>query len=132
MTIDRIVACAGSICLFFAAGLQAQTANDCIAEYENLKAEFELADPGAEMNCVVKGNLVSLDTEGALPAGCTGNWDHWHLEARAGVGKDERSCVVMLRGLEGQEGCGTAAISYELAANEAAKWRNYLRKECGK
>ena len=108
----------------------AETAEDCIAEYENMKAQFELAAPGASLDCVKTGSLISLDTEGALPVGCSGSWDHWHLEAKAGVGKDNRSCSMMLRGLEGQEGCGTTEVSFELPANDAAAWRNYLRDEC--
>ena len=119
----------GCLALLFGSSIQAQTANDCIAEYEDLKAQFEAVAPDAQLNCVQKGNVISLDTEGPLPAGCTGSWDHWHLEARAS-GSQEGTCRMMLRGLENKEGCGAEEIAMELPANEAAAWRNYLRKEC--
>jgi hypothetical protein len=123
-------------CCALSSSVMAQTAADCITEYEVLKAQFELASPGAQLNCVKEKNIINLDTEGDLPTGCTVGWDHWHLEAKAS-GAQEGSCSMMLRGqdiVEGQslqEGCGTAGFSIDLPANEAAKWRNYLRTECG-
>lgn len=117
--------------LLLVSGLQAQTADECIAEYENLKTQFEATAADAEVICVAKGNLISLDREGAFAPGCRnkGKWDHWHLEAKA-TGSKEGSCKVMLRGQEGVEGCGSEEFVVELPANEAAAWRNYLRNEC--
>jgi len=115
--------------LLLSAPLFAQTADDCIAEYEDMKLQFEAAAPDAQLNCVNEHKIISLDTEGNLPVGCSGSWDHWHLEAKSNSDK-EGFCSVMLRGLEGQEGCGTEEIRFNLPANEAAAWRNYLRKEC--
>jgi hypothetical protein len=119
--------------LLFASGLQAQTADECIAEYEGLKAQFEATAADAEVNCVVRGNLISMDREGAFSPSCRnkGKWDHWHLEAKA-TGAREGSCKMMLRGQDGVEGCGTEEFVILLAANEAAAWRKYLRDECRK
>ena len=119
------------ISLLFVTGLQAQTADECIAEYEDLKSQFEATAADAEVNCIGKGNLISLEREGAFPARCRnkGSWDHWHLEAKA-TGANEGSCKMMLRGQEGVEGCGTEEFVVELPANEAAAWRKYLRDEC--
>jgi hypothetical protein len=122
-------------CLVLSSPLMAQTADDCIAEFESLKAQFELVAPGGQLNCVQEKSIISIDTEGALPDGCDIGWDHWHLEAKASGNKEGR-CSMMLRGqdiVEGQpiqEGCGTSEFSIDLPANEAAKWRNYLRNAC--
>lgn len=110
-------------------GLQAQTADDCIAEYENLKSQFEATAPDTTINCLKSGNVIMLDVEGPLPALCKGRWDHWHLEAKNG-GKKAGSCSMRLRGLDDQEGCGTEGFELELKGNDVAKWQNYLRKEC--
>ena len=115
--------------LMFATSAQAQTADDCIAEYENLKSRFEAAAPDAAVNCVAQGNIISLDAEGPLPAGCSGSWDHWHLEASV-AGNKEGSCKMMLRGLEGNEDCSSEEFVLDLPANENAAWRNFLRNEC--
>jgi hypothetical protein len=119
------------VSLLFSSALQAQTADECIAEYEDLKSQFEVTAADAEVNCVAKGNLISMDREGAFSPSCRnkGKWDHWHLEARA-TGNKEGSCKMMLRGQEGVAGCGSEEFVVELPANEAAAWRNYLRKEC--
>jgi len=123
--------------LLVCASAFAQTADDCIGQYETLKAQFEqasaangLAEPPVPY-CVESGNLVSLDAEGPLPPiSCEGGgWDHWHLEAKAVLG-NEAICVLMLRGLDGREGCGTGEIRMALPANEAVRWRNYLREAC--
>jgi len=108
-----------------------QTADDCIAQYELLKPQFQAAAPGAQVDCVQEGNIISLDSEGPLPAsGCAGGaWDHWHLQAKAVLGNSP-SCSVQLLGLDDREGCGTPEFRLELPANEGAKWRNYLRDEC--
>ena len=110
----------------------AQTADDCIAEYEDLKLQFEATSLDAALNCVKEGNIISLDAEGPLPAsGCGGGeWDHWHLQAKV-VGGNEATCTMQLLGLEDRSGCGTEEFSLDLPANEAAKWRKYLREECG-
>ena len=117
--------------LMFAAGAQARTADECIAEYEDLKSQFEATAADAEISCVKKGNLINLEREGAFPAFCRGqgSWDHWHLEARA-TGSKEGSCKMMLRGQEGVDGCATEELVLELPANEAAAWRKYLQAEC--
>ena len=128
MKIALITATTG---LLLCSGLQAQTADDCIAEYEGLKQEFEVTAADADVNCTVQGNLISMDREGAFPPSCRnkGKWDHWHLEAKA-TGSKEGSCRMILRGQEGVAGCGSEEFVVELPANEAAAWRNYLRKEC--
>lgn len=128
MKIARVIAFLG---LFLAAGLQAQTADECIAEYEDLKSQFEVTAADAELNCMSKGGLVSIEREGAFPATCMGkgSWDHWHLEVKA-TGRNEGSCRMILRGQDGVEGCGTEEFVIELPANEAAAWRKYLRDEC--
>lgn len=124
------------ICLAVGAALgatsaQAQTADDCIAQYEALRDEFRAAAPAAPADCVQDGPIISLDAEGPLPPTicADGEWDHWHLEAKAIIGQ-ESACVLMLRGLKDRAGCGTEEIRIELPANEAAQWRNYLRDEC--
>ena len=117
--------------LLFAVGLQAQTAEDCIAGYESIKAQFEATAADAEVYCVKHGNLISLEREGAFPDFCRGkgSWDHWHLEAKA-VGANEGSCSLKLRGQEGVDGCETEELVIELPAKEAAAWRKFLREEC--
>jgi hypothetical protein len=108
-----------------------QTADDCIAQYEALRGEFRAAAPDVPADCVQDGRIISLDAEGPFPAGlCAGGeWDHWHLEAKAVLGPDP-ACILMLRGLTDREGCGTEEIRIDLPANEGARWRNYLRDEC--
>jgi hypothetical protein len=120
-----------SLSLFVCAYAYGQTADDCIAQYEAAKPQFQAAAPGAPVNCVQNGHIISLDAEGPLPAaGCEGGgWDHWHLQARAVLG-NEPSCTVRLLGLDDREGCGTPEFQLDLPANEGAKWRNYLRSEC--
>lgn len=117
--------------LILCASAYGQTADDCIARFEGLKAEFERSAPGAEVNCVDQDWIISLDAEGPLPGiSCEGGaWDHWHLEAKS-IRGDEEACIMRLRGLDGVEGCGTEEIRIELPTGEAAKWRNYLRNEC--
>ena len=131
MKSPRILAVFGCLAFLFSPGLQAQTADDCIAEFETLQAQFDLASPGAELICSKQANTISIDAEGPLPNGCVGNWDHWHLEAKA-VGGNTGFCSMMLRGLENMEGCGTVEFRLDLAPNEAAAWRKYLNDECGK
>jgi len=113
----------------------AQTADDCIARFEELRPQFDRAAPGAEVHCVQEGHIISLDAEGALPAfGCDGgDWDHWHLQAKAVLGPAP-ICSVQLLGLDPDafEGCGTAEFRMDLPANEGARWRNYLREQCPK
>jgi hypothetical protein len=127
----KIALSLAAIGLLISPGLQAQTADDCIAEYEDLKSQFEATAADAELHCVVKGQLINMDREGAFPASCRGqgSWDHWHLEAKA-TGSKEGSCKMMLRGQEGVEGCSSEEFELELSAREAAAWRNYLRDEC--
>jgi len=117
--------------LGFCASAYGQTADDCIAEYEALRGEFRAVAPASPADCVQDGPIISLDAEGPLPPiVCEGGeWDHWHLEAKAIIGQ-ESACVLMLRGLKDRTGCGTEEIRIELPANEAAQWRNYLRDEC--
>ena len=119
------------VSLLFSSALQAQTADECIAEYEDLKSQFEVTAADAEIYCVKKGNLISLDREGPFPSSCRGkgSWDHWHLEAKA-TGSKDGSCEMLLRGQEGVDGCGTEKFVIELPANEAAAWRRYLQNEC--
>jgi hypothetical protein len=112
-----------------APGLQAQTADDCIAEFENLKSQFLATAPDTAISCLKSGKKINLDVEGPLPAFCEGRWDHWHLEAKNG-GKKAGSCSMSLRGLDDQEGCGTERFELELKGSDVAKWQNYLRKEC--
>jgi hypothetical protein len=121
-----------AIGLTISASLQAQTADDCIVEYENLKSQFEATAADAELSCITEGTLISLEREGAFPDFCRGkgSWDHWHLEAKA-TGNKEGSCTMLLRGQEGVDGCGTEEFKLELPANEAAAWRKYLKGECG-
>lgn len=131
MKINLLAFVSAVLGLVFATGLQAQTADECITEYEDLKSQFEATAPDAEVTCIKKGYITSLEREGAFPADCNGkgSWDHWHLEASA-IGSKEGSCKMMLRGQEGFEGCGTEETEVQLSAKEAATWRNYLRKEC--
>lgn len=119
-------------CLLLSASLYAQTAEECIAEYEGLKAQFQAVAPDAPLNCVKEGNVISLDAESALPAFlCEGlDEDHWHLQARS-IGANEGSCSMRLLGVDDVEGCGTEEFLLELPAAEAAAWRKYLRDECG-
>ena len=117
--------------VLFAPGSLAQTADECIAEYESQRSQFEATAADAQVNCVKQGNLLSLEREGPFPDFCRdkGPWDHWHLEARA-TGNKEGACKMMLRGQQGVEGCGTEEVVIELPANEAATWRRYLQQEC--
>lgn len=117
--------------LVLSAPLFADASDDCIAEFEDIKSQFVAANGSADydLNCVQEDNMISVFTEGPLPAGCSGNWDHWHLEARGLLG-NEASCKLQLRDLEGATGCGTDVVEIDLTGNQAAAWRNYLRDEC--
>lgn len=119
------------LAMFSLSNLQAQTADECIARYQELKAQFEAAAPGKEVDCVKEGTVIALDVEGPMPAFvCEGlKWDHWHLQARS-VGANEGSCSIRLLGVDDVEGCGTEEFSLDLPANEAAKWRQFMRDEC--
>ena len=105
MKITLLAFVSAALGLVFTTGLQAQTADECIAEYENLKSQFEATALEAEVTCIKKGHMTSLEREGAFPANCKGQgkWDHWHLEAGA-IGSNEGSCKMMLRGQEGVAG----------------------------
>ena len=127
--------------IVFAPAAFAQSADDCINLYNGLKTQFEQAAAAnglAQMPspyCVQEGNLISLNAEGPMPPiSCEGGKeDHWHLEAKAIIGKDS-VCVLMLRGLAAEENlngnCGSEEARIGLAANQAAKWRRFLRDEC--
>ena len=128
---------------FFCASAFGQTADECIAQYEELRADFRAAAAAngmasaPEPYCVEEGNLISLDAEGPMtPISCEGlGEDHWHLKAKSILGKDS-ACVLRLYGLQGDQlqahpGCGTPEMRIDLPANEGAEWRKYLRGECG-
>ena len=128
----------GLCACFLVTPVFAETAQDCIDLYTDLKDQYMAVSSDFEPICTQIANSFGLDAEsapGEIPTHCdrhvpgSGGADHWHLEAK-GVAGQESSCSMMLRGLNDQEGCGTEGIVIELPNNEAAHWRNFLRDEC--
>ena len=105
----------------------ADTADDCIADYEALKAQFETASIDAEYECIRIGTALNLFATGTPPLECEGE-DEWHLVAKSVVGNPGR-CKLRILGHKG-EGCEAAFIEHELVPREAAQWQNYINAEC--
>jgi len=105
----------------------ADATDDCIADFEAMKIQFESASSEAEFECVRVKNAVSLFATGPSPQGCPGEGE-WHFEVRS-HGVQNATCSVMIRGSEG-EGCEAPKSERTLSPPEAAKWRNFVNKEC--
>ena len=123
---------AASACLLLGTSAVADTADDCIADFDAAQAVYATSSAGSKLNCVRYKNIfLNYFAFAPAPARCA--VDEWQLEARAireGTGKDKfGECRVMLRGSAG-EGCGTEEIVREMDINEFGRWKGYLSKQC--
>lgn len=109
------------------APLHADTAADCIANYQAAKTQFRSASLESDVECHRTGNTVSMFATGANPVSCGGEGE-WHLEAKA-VGGNDASCSIRILGNAG-EGCETEKVTRPLQGREAADWRKFLEAEC--
>ena len=107
--------------------LFADTADDCIADYEAVKAQFEAVSTDGIYECVRLATALNLFATGSPPDGCEGE-DEWHLEAKSVVGNPGQ-CQTRLMG-SAEPGCDAERVTRELPPNEAAQWQNYLFAEC--
>jgi hypothetical protein len=115
------------LALGFCAGVHADTAADCIGDYQAAKIEFRTASFESEIECTRVGNTVSLFATGANPAHCGGEGE-WHLEAKA-VGGNNAICSTRILGNRG-EGCAMERVIRQLQGREAAEWRRYVEDQC--
>jgi hypothetical protein len=111
----------------FCSVLQADTAADCIADYEAAKAQFRSASLNGQVDCHRSDNAVNLFATGANPVSCGGEGE-WHLEAKAVLG-NQASCTTRILGNEG-EGCEAERVIRQLQGREAAEWMRFLRAQC--
>jgi hypothetical protein len=116
-------------CFLLSASAFADTAADCIADFEEAKALYDTSSVDNSLNCIREKHSFNFFANASAPLGCGGE-DEWHLEAKSTTGKSG-TCSVRLHGSPG-EGCGTEKIERELDISEAAKWRNFLDQECRK
>ena len=107
----------------------ADTAVDCIADFESAQQVYVLSSADSQLNCIREKHSLAFFATATAPLNCDGE-DEWHLEAKA-IGGQTGMCSVRLHGSAG-EGCGTEKIIRQLDASDAAKWRNFLSKECNK
>ena len=105
----------------------ADAADDCIADYESMKTQFENASIDADYVCIRTGNSLALFGTGTSPLECIGEGE-WHLEAKAHGGNNGR-CSIRILGSAGAE-CEADLIERDLSPSEAAKWRNRVASEC--
>lgn len=116
----------------------ADTSEDCITDYETLKAQFESASLNGTYECIRFANSLNLFANGSVPDGCEGEdngegIDEWELVAKSVVG-NPGSCSMKILGSPGQGfggvDCKAPLREHSLAPNEAAQWQNYLYDEC--
>lgn len=116
----------------------ADTSEDCIADYETLKAQFESASLNGTYECIRIANSLNLFASGSVPDGCEGEDNgegiaEWELVAKSVAG-NPGSCSMKILGSPGQGygevDCKAPLTEHSLAPNEAAHWQNYLNAEC--
>lgn len=105
----------------------ADTAFECITDFEAMKLQFETSAIDAEYECIRTGSTVALFATGASPLECEGEGE-WHLEAKA-HGANEGSCSMRILGSDGA-GCEADRIERQLKGGEAAEWRRFIEDQC--
>ena len=125
--ISRTLVLSSMTLLAMPAAVRADTADDCIADYQVAKTQFETYSADGIYECIRLAKALNLIATGSAPEGCEGE-DEWHLEAKSVAG-NPGSCTTRLMGSD-QEGCEVDRITRELAPNEAAQWQNYVMNEC--
>lgn len=113
-------------CLVFgSSSVSADTADDCINDYEVMKSQFQAGSADALYECIRVATALNFFGTADTPSGCAGE-DEWHLEAKSVVGNPGHCQMRIL----GSEECEAELIERSLPPPEAAAWQKFLLEEC--